>query len=185
MYETLCFEIEDAVGWVRLDRPKQLNAISPQMVRELRSVVERVKGDDAVRVLVFTGTGRAFSAGADIAELAAMSTAADFLHFLEDIQSAYDAIAALEDVLVRHPEVTSVALVALPHPRLGEIGCAFVIAKNGTEPSLGSLCAFLEAAQVTRQFWPEELVLLEEFPMTPSGKVQKFRLREIAASRVK
>jgi enoyl-CoA hydratase/carnithine racemase len=95
MYETLSFETEDAVGWVRLNRPQRLNAISPQMAREIRSVVDRVR-DEGVRVLVFTGTGRAFSAGADIAELAAMSSGADFLRFLEEIQQTYDAIEQLD-----------------------------------------------------------------------------------------
>jgi len=36
----------------------------------------------------------------------------------------------------------------------------------------------LAGEKVTKQFWPEDLVLIEEFPITPSGKVQKFRLRE-------
>ena len=63
-----------------------------------------------------------------------------------------------------------------PHERLGEIGCAFVVAA-GDAPSLTDLTEFLAEHEVTRQFWPEELVVVDEFPMTPSGKVQKFKLR--------
>jgi len=42
---------------------------------------------------------------------------------------------------------------------------------------------YLAEQQVTRQFWPERVELVDEFPMTPSGKVQKFRLREIVQTR--
>jgi cyclohexanecarboxylate-CoA ligase len=91
-------------------------------------------------------------------------------------------VKEIEDVLILHPQVRSVALVALPDARLGEIGCACVIPEGGAPPTLRELCAFLEAEKVTRQFWPEELFLVSEFPMTPSGKIQKFRLRELAAA---
>ena len=92
-------------------------------------------------------------------------------------------VKEVEDVLIRHAKVRNVALVGVPHPRLGEIGCACVIAEKGPPPDLAELCAFLEREKVTRQFWPEQILVVEEFPMTPSGKIQKFRLRELAASR--
>jgi len=90
-------------------------------------------------------------------------------------------VKEIEDVLIRHPKVRSVALVAIPHARLGEIGCACVVPEAGASPSLEELCAFLKEEQVTPQFWPEQLLVLDELPMTPSGKIQKFRLRELAA----
>src|SRR5262245_61151460 len=96
MYETLRFDVEDAVGWVRLARPERLNAISPQMVRELRAVVDAVRADALIRVLAFTGTGRAFSAGADISELVGLASSTRFLRFLEDIQGVFDEIEALD-----------------------------------------------------------------------------------------
>jgi cyclohexanecarboxylate-CoA ligase len=89
-------------------------------------------------------------------------------------------VKEVEDVLLRHPRVRNVAVVAAPHPRLGEVGCACVVAE-GEPPTLAELTAFLESEKVTRQFWPEKILVLDEFPMTPSGKVQKFRLRELAA----
>ena len=91
-------------------------------------------------------------------------------------------VKEIGDVLIRHPQIRGVAVVALPDARLGEIGCACVIPEGGATPTLRDLCAFLEAEKVTRQFWPEELFLISEFPMTPSGKIQKFRLRELAAA---
>ncbi len=95
MYETLRFAVEDNVGWVRLAREKRLNAINLQMIDELRSVVETVRADESVRALVFIGTGRVFSAGADIAEIVAMPSSTAFLRFLESIQGIYDEIESL------------------------------------------------------------------------------------------
>jgi cyclohexanecarboxylate-CoA ligase len=91
-------------------------------------------------------------------------------------------VKEIEDVLIRHPGVRNVALVAVPHPRLGEIGCACVVPDGSARLSLGELCEFLDEQRVTRQFWPEQLLMLDALPLTPSGKVQKFLLREMAAA---
>jgi cyclohexanecarboxylate-CoA ligase len=92
-------------------------------------------------------------------------------------------VKEVEDVLIRHPKVRGVALVALPHPRLGEIGCACVIPNDGQSVTLEELCALLKSEQVTPQFWPERVEMFAEFPMTPSGKVQKFKLRELVSGK--
>jgi enoyl-CoA hydratase len=96
VYGTLRFDVEDGVAWVRLARPEKLNAINPQMVSELAAVVASVRADPAIRAVVFIGTGRAFSAGADIAALADLSGSTRFLRFLESIQGVYDDIEALD-----------------------------------------------------------------------------------------
>jgi cyclohexanecarboxylate-CoA ligase len=88
-------------------------------------------------------------------------------------------VKEIEDVLQRNPKVRSVALVGVPDPRLGEIGCACVIPEPGETLTLEDLREFLAAQQVTRQFWPERLELMDAFPSTPSGKVQKFQLRQM------
>lgn len=88
-------------------------------------------------------------------------------------------VKEVEDVLLRHPSVTNVAVIAKPHDRLGEISCAVIIA-TGQAPTLADLTSFLDEQNVTRQFWPEDLRVVDAFPMTPSGKIQKYRLREIA-----
>lgn len=89
-------------------------------------------------------------------------------------------VKEIEDLLVRHPKVRTASIVGAPDARLGEIGCAFVVCEEGAPPTLPDLCDHLDQAGVTRQFWPERLQILDEMPMTPSGKVQKFRLRELA-----
>ncbi len=91
-------------------------------------------------------------------------------------------VKEIEDVLLRHPKVSNVALVGMPDSRLGEFGCACVVLEPGETLALGELRTFLLEQQVTRQFWPERLEIMDEFPTTPSGKVQKFRLREILAA---
>ncbi len=86
-------------------------------------------------------------------------------------------VKEIEDLLLRHPAVSGAAIVGKPDERLGEIGCVFVL-PSGDVPTLANLTEFLQTHGVTPQFWPEELVIVEEFPMTPSGKVQKYKLRQ-------
>ncbi len=94
-FETLELSVEDTVALVRLNRPNKLNAVSPTMVAEIRTVVQSIKADASIRVVIFTGTGRAFSAGADIEALTAMRETADFVRFIEAIQETYNSIEDL------------------------------------------------------------------------------------------
>jgi cyclohexanecarboxylate-CoA ligase len=90
-------------------------------------------------------------------------------------------VKEIEDVLLCHPKVRTVAMVGVPDERLGEVGCACIILEPGETLQLEEVRTFLAERQVTRQFWPEQLELMTEFPMTPSGKVQKFQLRDMLA----
>jgi 2-(1,2-epoxy-1,2-dihydrophenyl)acetyl-CoA isomerase len=63
------FDVElraQGVAWIRFNAPERLNGMTPGMKRDLVETVEQAQMDHAVRVLVFTGSGRAFSAGDDI-----------------------------------------------------------------------------------------------------------------------
>jgi acyl-CoA synthetase len=85
----------------------------------------------------------------------------------------------VEELVLRLPGVAEVAVVAAPDARLGEHACAFVRPLPGHDlPALEDVRAHLDAAGLARQKWPEELRTIDEFPRTPSGKVQKFALRE-------
>jgi cyclohexanecarboxylate-CoA ligase len=86
-------------------------------------------------------------------------------------------VKEVEDVLMRHPAVANCAVVGKPHERLGEISCAVILTTDSV-PTLDELTAFLDEQKVTRQFWPEALLVVDEFPMTASGKIQKYRLRQ-------
>lgn len=92
--------------------------------------------------------------------------------------------AEIESLLFAHPKVAAVAVVAMPDARLGERSCAFVVPKPGQPPTLAELTAYLETRQVARQKFPERLEIVSELPMTPSGKVQTYRLRELIAAKL-
>jgi enoyl-CoA hydratase len=70
VHETIMYEKRDGVAWITLNRPHVLNAQNNRMREELREVLEKAWFDDEVRVVVITGAGRAFSAGADLSEFA-------------------------------------------------------------------------------------------------------------------
>lgn len=89
-------------------------------------------------------------------------------------------VKEVEDAILRHPRVVNVAVIAQPHDRLGEVGCAVILA-DGSAPTLEEITTFLDEQSVTKQFWPENLIVVDEFPMTPSGKIQKFQLRALLA----
>jgi acyl-CoA synthetase (AMP-forming)/AMP-acid ligase II len=85
----------------------------------------------------------------------------------------------VEELLVRMPDVAEVAVVAAPDARLGEVACAFFRMQPGHDaPDLAGVRVFLEHAGIARQKWPEHLLVVDEFPRTASGKVQKFVLRQ-------
>ena len=89
-------------------------------------------------------------------------------------------VVQIEGALYKMPQVSEVALVAMPDARLGERACAFVVARPGTRISMQDVRAFLADDGVAKQFWPERLEILDEMPRTPTGKIQKFILREMA-----
>jgi len=65
-YETVLLEKEEGIGTITLNRPERLNAFNAKMLVEFHQALREMEGDSKVRVLVITGAGRAFSAGADV-----------------------------------------------------------------------------------------------------------------------
>jgi enoyl-CoA hydratase len=65
-YEFVTVERKDRVGLVTLNRPKQLNALNPQLMQELGKALQALDADDAIGAIVLTGSEKAFAAGADI-----------------------------------------------------------------------------------------------------------------------
>ncbi|HEX7876222.1 MAG TPA: AMP-binding protein [Sphingobium sp.] len=92
----------------------------------------------------------------------------------------------VEDVLSTHPAVAEVAIVAMPSAVTGEKGCAFLIPRVGQTIDMGEIKRFLDEVGLARQKFPEHLVLVDDLPRVPSGKVKKdvlrTRAREIAES---
>lgn len=89
-------------------------------------------------------------------------------------------VVEIESVLYRHPAVKQVAIVGMPDERLGERACAFVVLHAEARLDLSAMTAFLEDNRVARPYWPERLEIVDALPQTASGKIQKFKLREIA-----
>jgi cyclohexanecarboxylate-CoA ligase len=94
------------------------------------------------------------------------------------------SVAEVENLLFAHPKIQAVAVVAMPDPRLVERACAFVIPKPGQTLTLEEIAVYLDGRRLARHKFPERLELVSEFPMTPSGKIQKYRLRETIAAKL-
>jgi non-ribosomal peptide synthetase component E (peptide arylation enzyme) len=84
----------------------------------------------------------------------------------------------IEELLGQHPAVRAVALVGVPDARLGERSCACVVPVAGAMVTLAELVCSMRNAGVSDYKLPEFLALLEQLPMTPTGKIQKFKLRD-------
>ncbi|MHB8671125.1 MAG: AMP-binding protein [Acidimicrobiales bacterium] len=87
--------------------------------------------------------------------------------------------AEVEELLQQMPTVSEVAVVAAPDERMGEHACAVVRPRSGVPPpDLAAVRLHLEQAGLARQKWPEELLVVNEFDRTPSGKIKKNALRD-------
>jgi cyclohexanecarboxylate-CoA ligase len=88
-------------------------------------------------------------------------------------------VVEVESLLYKHPVVAQVAIVAYPDERLGERACAIVVPRAGQTLDFAEMTAFLKSQKLAIQYIPERLILRDALPATPSGKIQKFRLREM------
>lgn len=129
-YETLLIELRGRVALVRLNRPKQLNALNKQLIHELVTALEVLDGDAEVGAIVLTGSDKAFAAGADIKEMSTL-TFADA--YLGDHITEIDGISR-----IRKPIIAAVAGYALGG------GC-----------ELAMLCDFILAADTAKFGQPE------------------------------
>lgn len=94
-------------------------------------------------------------------------------------------VAEIESLLYKHPNVAVVALVAYADERLGERACAIIKLKDQAQSlSFNELVDFLKTHNLAMQYIPERLEIWDEIPMTPSGKIQKFKLRELLAQHI-
>ena len=89
-------------------------------------------------------------------------------------------VVEVEELLYRHPAIEDAAVVAMPDARLGERGCAFVTLRAGHSLDFAGMIDYLTGCRMMKQYLPERLEIISAFPRTPSGKIQKFKLREQA-----
>jgi fatty-acyl-CoA synthase len=83
----------------------------------------------------------------------------------------------VEALLLQHPAVNQVKVVGVPHTRLQEVACACIILEPGAQTTPEELMAFCRGKIASFKI-PRHVVFRKEYPMTSSGKVQKFALRE-------
>lgn len=96
-------------------------------------------------------------------------------------------VTELENLLHEHPDVAVAQVVAMPDPAdpSAEVGCAFVSLRQGAKSgdtsngsfTIDKMREFLRNNGIRQQDWPERLEIVDNFPRTPSGKIQKFVLR--------
>jgi len=85
----------------------------------------------------------------------------------------------VEEALLGIDAISEVSVVAAPDERLGEHAAAIMRVRDGmSAPTLADVRRHLETVGMAKQKWPESIYEVTEFPRTPSGKVQKFRLRQ-------
>src|SRR5882672_6880453 len=90
----------------------------------------------------------------------------------------------IENLIFRHPAVKSVVLVAMPDPVFGEKACACVILKPDAALAFEELITFLRAQRIASFKLPERLEILQEFPVSPVGKILKRQLRDMVAAKL-
>lgn len=73
MYENIKYEVKGNLGYLTINRPKALNALNTDVLAELADALKEIEADDAVKAVIVTGEGKAFVAGADIAQMSKLN----------------------------------------------------------------------------------------------------------------
>lgn len=89
--------------------------------------------------------------------------------------------AEIEGVILRHPAIAQVAVVGIPDQRMGEVGCAFVVAREGAMIDAAEIIAW-SREQMANYKVPRRVIEIDALPLNASGKVLKFELRARAAA---
>lgn len=126
-YNTILFNIDGGIATLSFNRPDKLNALNREMAGELRDALEKVAQDSSIRVLVFSGQGRSFMAGADVSNFLDM----DPLAARGFAQRAHDLLALLEGLPI--PVIAAVHGYALGGGFEIALACDFIYAAAGTK----------------------------------------------------
>ena len=95
------------------------------------------------------------------------------------------SVKEVEDLLLGHPKIYNVAIVGMPDRKMGEKACAFIIPNDGETVTLEDVTSYLKEKKVAMFKLPERVEVVEAFPMTPSGKVQKYVMRKKISEQVR
>jgi len=119
----ILYEKKDSIAIATFNRPNVLNAFRQATLREFIAILDDVKADETVRVLIITGNGRAFSAGIDLKEMAYPSS--DSL----SLKQAYDELQAIQDVTRRMVHLPKIIIAAVNGIAIG-IGVETALASD-------------------------------------------------------
>jgi enoyl-CoA hydratase/carnithine racemase len=98
-FETVNLDIEADIATITLNRPDSLNAMNRQLIEDVALAFDEANRDERAKVIIFTGTGRAFCAGDDRNEHVHPESEAEARDFVEAIQRATDAIVFGEQLV--------------------------------------------------------------------------------------
>ena len=130
-FEQIVYDVADGVATVTLNRPDKLNAWTRQMEKEVQAAMARAEADDQVRVIILTGAGRGFCAGADLADLGKVAGAA----------SPADLERILKDRFVGPQRADARADFQKTYSYFPAVGKPIIGAINGSAVGLGLIIA--------------------------------------------
>jgi enoyl-CoA hydratase/carnithine racemase len=140
-FEFVAYEQDDSVVTIRLDRPERMNSLSRALVVELDAAWRRFAADDAARVAIYTGTGKAFCAGMDVKEAAAARP--------EDVRVPEPPLTVFHAGEVRKPVIAAVNGYAIGGGFFDVLRC---------DLRLASESAVFQLAEVMRSVMPHPLI---------------------------
>ena len=147
-YKTIVVENADYVSLIRLNRPDALNALNTQLLGELVQALREADDNEKIRVIVLTGSDKAFAAGADVKEMSGKS-------FIDVFSEDFFAAEANAITAIRKPIIAAVAGYALGGGCELAMMCDFIIAADTAkfgqpEVNLGVMAGMGGSQRLTR-----------------------------------
>lgn len=99
-YNTVIFEKENNIAFITLNRPKSMNSISSELLKEMDTIFDLIAADDKIAVVIITGNEKVFAAGADIKEISQINTPVKAHTFVNNIQSVFDKLERLPQPVI-------------------------------------------------------------------------------------
>jgi len=127
-YENILYEPKDGIGWITINRPKAMNALSTTLLAELCNAIKTVEEDGDIRVVVIKGAGeKAFSAGADLGEIKDLTIKGAF----DYSRAAHRALNAVEQCA--KPVIACINGLAVGGGAELTLGCHIRVAAEGAK----------------------------------------------------